>query len=86
MPRISRFHGVDVYMYFNDHPPPHFHAMHGDDEALITIDPPSLYRGSLPRNVLKLVLSWAGLHTTELDDNWQRARAGQPLLPVPPLP
>jgi hypothetical protein len=86
MPRISQFHGVDVYMYYNDHLPPHFHAFHGDDEALIKWSPPQVYRGSLPRRVLKMVLEWAGLHPVELDDDWQRARNGQPLLPIPPLP
>jgi len=86
MPRISSFHGVDIYLYYNDHVPPHFHAMHGEDEALISFGPPRLYRGSLPRNVLKVVLQWAALHATELDDNWQRARNGQPLAPIAPLP
>lgn len=86
MPRISSFHGVDIYMYYNDHLPPHFHAQHGDDEALIAFNPPQLYRGALPSKVLKLVLEWAGLHPGELNDDWQRARNGQPLLPIPPLP
>jgi hypothetical protein len=35
MPRVSAFYGVEIYMYYNDHAPPHFHAMHGDDEALM---------------------------------------------------
>lgn len=26
MPRVSEFFGVAIYFYFNDHPPPHFHA------------------------------------------------------------
>jgi hypothetical protein len=86
MPRISSFHGVDIYMYYNDHLPSHFHAMHGDDEALISFNPAQLYRGNLPAKVLKRVLEWAALHPAELDDNWQRARNGQPLLPIPPLP
>jgi len=86
MPRISSFHGVDIYMYFNDHLPPHFHGMHGDDEALISYSPPQLYRGSLPPKVLKLVLEWAALHPAELDDNWQRARNAQPLVAIAPLP
>ena len=86
MPRISQFHGVDIYMYYNDHLPPHFHAFHGDDEALIEWTPPQVYAGSLPPKVLKKVLEWASLHPFELDDDWQRARTGQPLLPIPPLP
>ena len=86
MPRISQFHGVDIYMYYNDHAPPHFHALHGDDEVLIEFNPPQVYAGSLPRRLLKIVIQWAELHPAELQANWQRARAGQPLLPIPPLP
>lgn len=26
MPEISRFLGISITMYFNDHMPPHFHA------------------------------------------------------------
>jgi hypothetical protein len=86
MPRISQFHGVDIYMYYNDHLPPHFHAMHGDDEALFEINPPSVYRGALRKNALRRVETWAALHIAELEDNWQRARNGNILLPIPPLP
>jgi hypothetical protein len=86
MPRIAHFYGVDIYMYYNDHAPPHFHAFHGDDEALVEWSPAQLYTGSLPSKVLKRVLDWAGLHPNELDDDWQRARAGQPLLQIDPLP
>jgi hypothetical protein len=35
--------------------------------------------------VLKPVLEWAALHPADLDDDWLRARNGQPLLPIPPL-
>jgi hypothetical protein len=73
-------------MCFMDHATPHFHAMHGDDEAVITIVPPGVHQGSLPRNSLKMVLTWAALHQTELLANWQLAQSGQPLDPIPPLP
>jgi hypothetical protein len=83
MPRISQFHGVSIYMYYFDHPPPHFHAIHGDDEALITIAPPGLQRGYLPGGVLKRVLEWAALHQAALMDNWQLAQSGQPSIKSP---
>jgi hypothetical protein len=86
MPRISQFHGVSVYMYYMDHAPPHFHAMHGDDEAVITVTPPSLHQGALPGNALRRVLRWAGLHQAALMANWQLAQQGQPLNQIPPLP
>jgi hypothetical protein len=86
MPRISQFHGVSIYMYYSDHPPPHFHAMHGDEEAVIQIAPPGVLQGSLPGKALKRVLEWAALHQDALLENWQLARAGQPPNQVPPLP
>ena len=36
-PQISRFFGISIYMYAKDYFPPHFHAMYGDDEAMIDI-------------------------------------------------
>ncbi len=26
MPTLSRFYGIVIFMNYNDHPPPHFHA------------------------------------------------------------
>ena len=37
MPQISRFFGIIIAMYYDDHNPPHFHAKYGDEEALISI-------------------------------------------------
>ena len=34
MPVISRFYGILIVMYFNDHNPPHFHAKYSGDEAI----------------------------------------------------
>jgi hypothetical protein len=87
MPIISRFYGIDIVMYFNDHHPPHFHAFIGEHEALIEWAPvPHVYRGALPRRALKRVSDWALLHHAELDADWNLARSGQPLAQIPPLP
>ena len=37
MPEISRFLGIVIKMFFDDHNPPHFHAEYGEDVALIDI-------------------------------------------------
>jgi Domain of unknown function (DUF4160) len=37
MPEISRFFGIVIKMFFDDHNPPHFHAEYGGDLALIDI-------------------------------------------------
>ena len=31
MPEISRFFGIVIKMFFDDHNPPHFHAEYGGD-------------------------------------------------------
>ena len=37
MPRLSAFHGIVIYMYTREHGVAHFHARHGDREAVIEI-------------------------------------------------
>lgn len=37
MPEISRFYGIVVRMFFNDHLPPHFRAEYGGEEVIIAI-------------------------------------------------
>ena len=39
MPEISRFFGIIIRMYFDDHNPPHFHAIYGSQEIQVGIDP-----------------------------------------------
>lgn len=85
MPRISEFFGVVVYMYFNDHSPPHFHAEYGDSEAVYTIDTMDILRGQLPRRAHIMVIEWALAHRDELRMNWQRAREHLPLEQIEPL-
>ncbi len=85
MPTISRFLGITISMYFDDHQPPHFHARSGEFNAKIRTDTLELLVGDLPRRELRLVLAWAELHASELQDNWRRARAGETLLEVEPL-
>ena len=31
MPEISRFYGIVISMYYDDHNPPHFHVRYGGD-------------------------------------------------------
>ncbi|MBI4505280.1 MAG: DUF4160 domain-containing protein [Chloroflexi bacterium] len=85
MPEISRFFGISIRMYFRDHEPPHFHALYDPHEALIEVETLAIYRGSLPRRALALVLEWAAFHRDALRHNWTLARSGSPLEPLPPL-
>lgn len=86
MPRLSQFYGIVVEMFYNDHPPPHFHARHGGDEALVEISTGRILRGWLPLRAKRLVGEWLEAHRAELEDAWRRAEADQPLIPIDPLP
>jgi hypothetical protein len=85
MLQISRFFGIIIKMYYNDHYPPHFHAEYNEHVAEIAIDTLEIIEGNLPRRVLSLVLEWAVLHRSELRQNWQRARNHEPVQPIKPL-
>jgi len=85
MPEISRFFGIVIKMFFDDHNPPHFHAEYGSDIALIDIRNLSVFSGHLSPRALGLVVEWATLHRQELLADWDRARAQQELHRIPPL-
>jgi Domain of unknown function (DUF4160) len=73
-------------MYFGDHPPPHFHARYGGDVALIVIATGEEYAGSLPPRAMRLVREWVEERRDELEADWHRAQAHQPLEWIAPLP
>ena len=85
MPEISRFLGIIITMYYNDHPPPHFHVRYNQQKAIIDIDTLSILEGKLSPRILGLVIEWAALHQTELMQNWELARLQFPLEPITPL-
>lgn len=85
MPTISRFMGIVIAMFFDDHGPPHFHARHAEGSAKVRIDEVDVIDSTLPRRQLRLILAWAELHQEELLENWRRARAGETLEWIEPL-
>ncbi len=85
MPEISRFFGIVIQMHFDDHAPPHFHALYGGQEVMVAIDPPRLLQGSLHPRAIGLVMEWTTLHHGELLADWRRAKDLQPLVSIEPL-
>ena len=85
MPIISRFFGILVRMFFNEHVPPHFHAEYGSYRVVIDIRKLEVIEGKFPRRALNLVLDWAELHRDELLENWERCQAHQQPVEIPPL-
>ena len=70
--------GISIRMFYNDHTPPHFHAILGDDEVLIAIRDLAVIQGSLPPASLRRVMAWARDHQGALALNWIRCQDEQP--------
>lgn len=85
MPEISRFLGIVIAMYHNDHEPPHFHAVYGSYKGVFSINDLKLIEGKLPPRVISLILEWAFLHREELLQDWELARKEKPLKKIKPL-
>ncbi len=85
MPTISVFYGIVIQMFWQDHAPPHFHALYAEHEALIDLRDLRVMRGSLPRRAMALVLEWAAEHRGELMEDWNLCSRMQPPKPIEPL-
>ncbi len=85
MPEISRFFGIIIAMYYNEHNPPHFHARYGDSKVEIDIQTLSVLAGKLPPRALGLVIEWATQHQEDLMADWQLARQSAELHRIAPL-
>lgn len=70
MPVIARFYGIVIKMYFNDHFPPHFHAIYGEYVGVYGINTLAMLEGDLPNRAQKLVLEWAEIHKDALMEMW----------------
>jgi hypothetical protein len=73
-------------MFWADHPPPPFHAIYGEYEALIEIQTSEIIEGSLPLGAKSLVSQWVALHRSEILEQWNLARQSQPFSKIDPLP
>jgi hypothetical protein len=84
MPEISRFYGIIIQMFYNDHNPPHFHVEYGEYKAVINFED-EIVKGFMPKRALTLVFEWMEIHKQELLENWELAKAGKPLNKIEPL-
>lgn len=85
MPEICRFLGIVIKMFYDEHNPPHFHAVYGNHSAAISIESFKVLEGSLPPRILGLVVEWASEHRDELNENWERREKSLGLKKIKPL-
>lgn len=81
MPEISRFGGIIIMMYFQDHLPPHFHVSYNGIEAIYDLTESAFIKGALPSKQSRYILAWAEMHKNELIEMWntQKFRKIEPL-------
>jgi hypothetical protein len=85
MPEISRFYGIIIAMFFDDHNPPHFHARYGKERIAIEIHSLRILEGHIPPRALGIVIEWASQHQDELLSNWELAKSNQHPKKIEPL-
>ena len=85
MPEISRFFGIIIRMYFDDHNPPHIHAEYSGKKAVIDFDGNVTKGGLGSRTATKLVREWIDLHVSELEKDWELAVESKPIDKISPL-
>ena len=85
MPEISRFFNIIIAMYFNEHPPAHFHVKYHDHRAQIAISTLEVIEGELPPKELWLVRHWAKRYQAELQKNWDDLQKTGTFAKIAPL-
>jgi hypothetical protein len=84
MPEICRFLGIVIYMLYDDHCPPHFHAEYGEYKVSVEIET-GVVDGRFPRRALAALLEWYGEHKADLKEDWELAAKHQQLKKIAPL-
>jgi len=84
MPELSRFLGIVIFMNFNDHNPPHFHAKYGDFEIIVEINS-GIIDGKFPKRALGMVIEWYEIHKEELLQDWELIRTTGEFNKIQPL-
>ena len=84
MPVVSRFLGIIIAMYWDDHDPPHFHAKYAEYEITVNIRT-GVVEGKFPKRALRHVLEWYEIHKEQLIENWELCQNDEAPKPIEPL-
>ena len=85
MPIISRFFGIIIRMFYDEHNPPHFHAEYQGNKAVFDLNGNMLKGDLKSKTARKLVREWVDLYSEEIAHNWQLSMNGQELRKINPL-
>jgi hypothetical protein len=70
MPTVATLDGTKIQLYWDDHPPPHFHAEYGEYRAGIAIDTLMVINGYIPVPQFRKGGAWAKSRRGQLLDAW----------------
>ena len=84
MPQICTFYGIIIFLNYNDHMPPHFHAWYNEYKITVNITD-GVVKGEMPARALRMILEWLDLHREEIMHEWLNAREGKVLNHLEPL-
>jgi len=84
MPELCRFLGIVIYLVYDDHLPPHFHAEYGEFKVTVEIAT-GVVEGRFPKRALRALLEWHEIYRDRLIEDWELAERHEPLKKIPPL-
>ncbi|MFH1098034.1 MAG: DUF4160 domain-containing protein [Candidatus Desantisbacteria bacterium] len=85
MPIISKFFGIVIRMFYDEHNPPHFHAEYQGKKAVFNLQG-NIIKGDLSsRTATKLVREWIDIHINEIEEDWDLARESKEIKKIAPL-
>ena len=85
MPEISRFFGIVIKMFYEDHNPPHFHAEYQGQQSKFSFDGKMIAGSINSKTARRLIRQWASAHHDELETNWRKMKKGLSLDRIAPL-
>jgi hypothetical protein len=85
MPAISRFFGIIIRMFYDEHNPPHFHADYQGNKAVFDFNGNILKGDIKSKTARKLIREWVDLHADELMEDWGLARNDKEIKKISPL-
>ena len=72
MPTIARLSNCTVYIYADDHAPPHFHLRGPDSNAMISIESAEVIAGRAHGRDLAEAQRWVNANRDLLRREWRR--------------
>ncbi len=76
MSAIDIIHGILIYMYGQDHNPPHLHIKDGGNWFIITIKD-RMIEGKGTAKTIRLINEYIDAHEAKLLEIWEKAQNGE---------